>query len=247
MSGFETFVQNELPNRQVLLVGTGNPGTANSNAGTYAPIGAYWLDSNDSFKRYVKYGENDTDWEIVPTASDIGSGGGSSISNTLTAKWDDTATTFAATSAIHTQVFTRGSLSVDMQSPSAVFIAMQENNFAADGYYQEVNSKHVMVLPYDTYVKKIMFRSTGSGGETVNIGVHSNRDVTNIASQEYKYFDPAPIETQTYTFANNNQSQGYVFTSAASASAGDTLGVSVSASGDVGLASLTIVLDFIKD
>lgn len=247
MSGFETFVQNELPNRQVLLVSTGNPG---AGSGTYAPIGAYWLDSNDSYKRYVKYGENDTDWEIVPTASDIGSGGGTggaSISDALSAKWDDTATTFAATSAIHTQVFTRGSLSIDMASPSATFIAMQESNFAADGYWQEVNSKHVMVLPYDTYVKKIMFRSTGSGGETVNIGVHSNRDATNITSEEYKYFDPAPIETQTYTFANNNQSQGYVFTSAASASAGDTLGVSVSASGDVGLASLTIVLDFIKD
>ena len=246
MSSFETFVQAELPNRQVLLVDSGNPG---AGAGNYAPIGAYWLDQNDSYKRYVKYGENDTDWEVVPTASDIGSGGGggATLTSEISGNWESTYNTVQSISAIHTQVFTRGSLSVDMASPSATFIAMQESNFAADGYWQEVNSKHVMVLPYDTYVKKIMFRSTGSGGETVNIGVHSNRDVTNITSEEYKYFDPTPIETQTYTFANNNQSRGYVFTTAASATAGDTLGVSVSATGDVGLASLTIVLDFIKD
>lgn len=207
-----------------------------------SPIGTLFIQDNGTMWR--KTAKPNT-WVEIGTGS--GSGSGSSISDTLTATWDDTATTFAATSAIHTQVFTRGSLSIDMASPSATFISMQESNFAADGYWQEVNSKHVMVLPYDTYVKKIMFRSTGSSGETVNIGVHSNRDITNITSEEYKYFDPAPIETQSYTFANNNQSQGYVYTTAASANAGDTLGISVSATGDVGLASLTIVLDFIKD
>jgi hypothetical protein len=211
-----------------------------------SPIGTLYIEDDGTMWRKTVLSTNT--WSELGTGSGgSGSGGGSSISDTLTAKWDDTATSYAATSAIHTQVFTRGSLSVNMASPSATFIAMQESNFAADGYWHEVNSKHVMVLPYDTYVKKIMFRSTGSSGEIVSIGVHSNRDITNTSSEEYKYFEPTPIETQTYTFANNNQSQGYVYTPAASASAGDTLGVSVSATGDVGLASLTIVLDFIKD
>lgn len=224
MSGFETFVQNELPNRQVLLVSTGNPG---SGSGNYAPIGAYWLDQNDNYKRYVKYGENDTDWEVVPTASDIGSGGGGS-------------------SDIATQILTRGSMAIDMLGSGAIYLALQENNFAADAYYSDVNPKHALILPYDATLKRVVLRSTGSAGNTAVIGLHSNRGVTNTTSTDYKFFPSSTIETQTYTFSDNNESGTYTFSTAASASAGDTFGISISADGNIGLASATIVIEYDK-
>ena len=226
MSSFESFVQAELPNRQVLLVDSGNPG---AGAGNYAPIGAYWLDQNDSYKRYVKYGENDTDWEVVPTASDIGSGGGGGVS-----------------SDIATQIITRGSMAIDMQGSGAIYLSLQENNFAADAYYADVNPKHALVLPYDATLKRVVLRATGSAGNTAVVGLHSNRGLSNTTSTNYKFFPSSTIESQSYTFSDNNESGTYTFSTAASASTGDTFGISISADGNIGLTSATVVIEYDK-
>lgn len=227
----------------------GDPNNATTNTDgelllRNSPIGTLYIEDDGTMWRKTVLSTNT--WSELGTGSG-GSGGGSSISNALTAKWDDTATSYAATSAIHTQVFTRGALSIDMQTNAPIYISLQESNFAADSYWTDLNPKHVMVLPYETRLKKVQFRSTGTAGEKVAIGFHTNRDVTNTTSEEYKFFEQVATETQVFEYAQNYESHGYTFTDAASARAGDTLGLSVSATGDVGLASMTIVLDFIKD
>lgn len=70
MSGFEDFIRDELPLRQVVIKQSGDPTTG---SGVIAAIGTYYLDTNDNFKRYEKYGSGNTDWREVVTAS---SGGG---------------------------------------------------------------------------------------------------------------------------------------------------------------------------
>ena len=69
MGAFEDFIQDELPLRQVVVKSTGDPRTGD---GYIAAIGTYYLDTDDSFKRYEKIGSGNTDWREVPTTSSSG-------------------------------------------------------------------------------------------------------------------------------------------------------------------------------
>lgn len=69
MGAFEDFIQDELPLRQVVVKAAGNPTTG---SGYIAAIGTYYLDTDDSFKRYEKIGSGNTDWRATPTTSSSG-------------------------------------------------------------------------------------------------------------------------------------------------------------------------------
>lgn len=69
MSTFENFIQDELPLRQVVIKASGDPTTG---SGVIAAIGTYYLDTNDNFKRYEKFGSGNTEWREVPTAASSG-------------------------------------------------------------------------------------------------------------------------------------------------------------------------------
>jgi hypothetical protein len=68
MSQFEDFIRDELPLRQVVVKASGDPTTGD---GVIAAIGTYYLDTNDNFKRYEKFGSGNTDWrEAVASSGD---------------------------------------------------------------------------------------------------------------------------------------------------------------------------------
>lgn len=69
MSGFEDFIRDELPLRQVVIKSSGDPTTGD---GVIAAIGTFYLDTNNNFKRYEKIGSGNTDWRAVPTTSSTG-------------------------------------------------------------------------------------------------------------------------------------------------------------------------------
>lgn len=69
MSGFEDFIRDELPLRQVVIKSSGDPTTGD---GVIAAIGTYYLDNSNNFKRYEKMGSGNTDWRAVPTTSTTG-------------------------------------------------------------------------------------------------------------------------------------------------------------------------------
>jgi hypothetical protein len=69
MGAFEDFIQDELPLRQVVVKAAGDPTTGD---GRIAAIGTYYLDTDDSFKRYEKIGSGNNDWRAVPTTSTTG-------------------------------------------------------------------------------------------------------------------------------------------------------------------------------
>lgn len=71
MSVFEDFIRDELPLRQVVIKAGGDPTTG---SGVLAAIGTYYLDSDNNFTRYEKYGSGNTDWREVPTGSSTGTG-----------------------------------------------------------------------------------------------------------------------------------------------------------------------------
>lgn len=69
MSQFEDFIRDELPLRQVVIKAAGDPTTG---SGVLAAIGTYYLDTDDNFKRYEKFGSGNTDWREVPTGTSTG-------------------------------------------------------------------------------------------------------------------------------------------------------------------------------
>lgn len=69
MSQFEDFIRDELPLRQVVIKAAGNP---TQGDGVIAALGTYYLDTDDGFKRYEKFGSGNTDWRAVPTTSSSG-------------------------------------------------------------------------------------------------------------------------------------------------------------------------------
>ena len=69
MSQFEDFIRDELPLRQVVIKSAGNP---TQGDGVIATLGTYYLDTDDSFKRYEKFGSGNTDWRATPTTSSSG-------------------------------------------------------------------------------------------------------------------------------------------------------------------------------
>jgi hypothetical protein len=69
MSQFEDFIRDELPLRQVVIKAAGAPTSGN---GVIAAIGTYYLDTDDGFRRYEKYGSGNTDWREAVTSSGEG-------------------------------------------------------------------------------------------------------------------------------------------------------------------------------
>jgi hypothetical protein len=69
MSQFEDFIRDELPLRQVVIKAAGDPTTG---SGVIAAIGTYYLNTDDGFRRYEKYGSGNTDWREVVTSSGDG-------------------------------------------------------------------------------------------------------------------------------------------------------------------------------
>lgn len=188
----------------------------------FCPVGTLYVQDNGSL--WHKIDQFQGTWSQF--GSSTGGGGGSTNS----------------TSEKH--VLTRGSYDISSPPLSATFIPMQENTFAADTYYDDINYIHAMVLPYDTILKRVVLRSTASAANNVVIGMHTNNGQPLSPNLEYKFFPEVPTETQSYTFSNNNESRVYTFTSAASASAGSTLGLSVSADGPIGMTNMSIVLEY---
>lgn len=182
-------------------------------------IGTFYIQSDGTMWRKTHRSNNT--WVLM------GSGGGS-----------------GGTSSREKHVITRGAFEINMQATSAVFISMQENNFAADTGYDDINYIHALVLPYDTTVKRIVMRSTASAANQVVVGVHTNDGQTLSNTLDYKFFPLSAMETQEYNFTSNNESRVFTFTDAASATAGSTLGVSVSADGNIGMTNMSIVLEY---
>ena len=210
-----------------LLGYNGDPNNAvSSNSGgeqllVFSPIGTLYVE--DDGPMWHKTHQSNNTWEEFGVGSG-GSGGGSSTTEK--------------------HVLTRGAYEINMASPSATFIPMQENNFAADTVYTDINYIHTMVLPYDTTLKRVVMRSTASASNKVTVSMHTNQDQPLTTSLDYKFFPLTAVETQDYTFTDNNESRVFTFTSAASASEGSTLGISVSADGNIGMTNLSIVLEY---
>lgn len=183
-----------------------------------SPIGTLYIEDDGTMWRKTTLSTND--WVLM---GEGGSNGG-------------------ATTEKH--VLTRGAFEINMQAPSAVFIPMQENNFAADTWYDDINYIHALVLPYDTTVKRVVVRSTASAANHVTIGMHTNNGQPLGNTLDYKFFPETPTETQSYTFTSNNESRVFTFTDSASAGEGSTLGISISADGNIGMTNMSVVLEY---
>lgn len=148
------------------------------------------------------------------------------------------------TSELH--VINRGSFDLNMYSCPGEphFLTMQENNFAADTTWGDVTYHHTLLLPYDATVERVVLRGSATNGATVIVGMHTNKDVIDTGTIDYKFFPETPHETSTNTHTDNNQSMVYTFTEQASARFGDTLGVSLSADRPTGNMNATIVLRY---
>ena len=208
-----------------LLGYDGDPNSADANNGegeeliTLIDIGCLYIQSDGTLWR--KTVRNTNTWVLV------GSGGGSTTTK---------------------HVITRGSFEIDMDqgdgSPGPYFLTMQENSFAGDSLWDDITYTHTLVLPYDATVNRVVLRGTAINGATVAIGMHTNREVTDTNSVDYKFFPITATESVSATHTYNNESQIYTFTDIASARAGDTLGISVSSDQPIGMVNATIVLDY---
>lgn len=141
-------------------------------------------------------------------------------------------------------VLTRGAIGLITPAGKPEFLAIASANNAGDSVWNQVSYEHAMVVPYDTTIKRIVLRASGSQGATVNIAVHTNQGVGNKNSNGYKYFNRIPMETVQNTFTENNTSDIFTFASTTSASAGYTIGVSVSADQPINSTNVSIVLQY---
>jgi len=213
-----------------LLGYNGDPNNANASTSdgeqllVYSPIGTLYVE-DDGTMWHKTHRANNT-WEEFGVGNSTGGGTGGGSSTT------------------EKHVLTRGAFEINMASPSATFIPMQENNFASDTVYDDINYIHTMVLPYDTTVKRVVMRCTASASNKVVVGMHTNHGQPIGPNLDYKFFPLSAQETQEYTFSNNNESRVFTFTSAASASEGSTLGISVSADGNIGMTNMSVVLEY---
>lgn len=214
-----------LSDKTTFLGYNGDPNNVTTNTSgetllRYSPIGTLYIEDDGTMWR--KTNKPNNTWVLMGSGNNSGGG----------------------TSTTEKHVLTRGAFEINMQSTSAVFIPMQENNFAADTWYDDINYIHALVLPYDTTVKRIVMRSTASAANQVVVGVHTNDGQLLSNTLDYKFFPLSAMETQEYNFTSNNESRVFTFTDAASATAGSTLGVSVSADGNIGMTNMSIVLEY---
>ena len=151
--------------------------------------------------------------------------------------------TISSTNAERLHVLSRGSFVID--TPSAgerEFICMQQDNFAGDAKYGDVDNQHAFVLPYNGHVKRVILRAGASTGDEVIIGIHTNNGLTPANGYSYTYFAQSPVEEISKSIAGNNVSTVYNFTPSSSGRTGDTIGISVSAGTAIDATSITIVL-----
>ena len=225
--GFQWSMNNTLDDGSTSLLYDGDPnnvvdGNTDGESKLYSLLpGATFFQSNGTW--WIKTASPNT-WNEIATG---GSSGGSTTTK---------------------HVITRGSFEIDMDqgdgSPGPYFLTMQENSFAGDSLWDDITYTHTLVLPYDATVNRVVLRGTAINGATVAIGMHTNREVTDTNSVDYKFFPITATESVSATHTYNNESQIYTFTDIASARAGDTLGISVSSDQPIGMVNATIVLDY---
>lgn len=173
------------------------------------------------------------DWEDVREIKEA-----QTIVNCHSARWTNE----------HIHMVSRGSYTMDTPAtdvgfgPEPEFICMQANNFAGDAKYQNLDHTHALVLPYDTYVKKVILRASASAGDTVRMGLHSNTDLEPIDGYSYVYFSEQPMAQESIQFDNNFETKVFTFGPGASAREGETLGISLSSQSAINATSVTVVL-----
>lgn len=152
-----------------------------------------------------------------------------------------------------THVLPRGTWIIDTATAGErEYLAMGSNVWGGDSTYAGLNSGHILVLPYNATVKKILLRGTATQNDTVIVGVHSNINATafeidqSLHTLESKFFSPTPLEEVEHTFTDNNSTQVYTFADTTSARTGDTLGISVSGTGPINATNVTVVLEYDK-
>ena len=216
--GYQWSMDNTLDDGQTSLLYDGNPNNV-VDGNTPGESKLYSLLPGATFFQsngtwWIKKASPNT-WEIV------GSGGGGGASS---------------------HVITRGAFEVN--TGEKTFLTLQENSFAGDTIWDDVNYIHTLILPYDATVKRVVLRGTATNGATVKIGMHTNQGVTDTNSVDYKFFPETAEETQEVTYTYNNESQVFTFTDEASAAMGETLGVSISADQHLGTVNATVVIDY---
>ena len=105
-----------------------------------------------------------------------------------------------------------------------------------------LNHTHALVLPYDTYVKKVILRASATAGDSVRMGLHTNTGLEPVDGYSYTYFAEQPLAEETVSFDNNFETKIFTFGESASAKEGDTLGISLSAESAINATSVTVVL-----
>jgi len=124
------------------------------------------------------------------------------------------------------------------------FLTMQSNNPAKDSDWNNVDWEHTYITPYSARIIKIMLRGRNTAGKTIKVGIHSNTGKSGSDGKEYECFTQTAIEERDVTFTHDLSSMPFEFTDTSSINEGDTLGVSVSATGDIGPCNVTIFMEY---
>ena len=166
--------------------------------------------------------------------------------------WTDTYALVAASSARWNAppqgtavTLTRTSKNITTPAGEREYLALQSGNPNKDSVFSNVDHEHAMVLPQNTIVKRVMVRGASTGTAEIEIGVHTNHDVSDYSSEHYATFDTTPIMTVSGTSVGDYQPMTFDFTEVNILNAGETLGISVSASEPIGSLNLTIMLEHV--
>ena len=119
----------------------------------------------------------------------------------------------------------------------------QQNSQYKIANWDNISNTHCLVLPYNTSVKRICLRGANTQDRTIHVGVHTNDKLTtNSTNKEYQLFERDPLEVRSNIFSDNYQTGLYTYTANVSAQAGSTLGVSISADGEITDLNVTMIL-----
>jgi len=119
----------------------------------------------------------------------------------------------------------------------------QQNSQYKIANWDNISNTHCLVLPYNTSVKRICLRGANTQDRTIHVGVHTNDKLTtNSTNKEYQLFERDPLEIRSNIFSDNYQTGLYTYTANVSAQAGSTLGVSISADGEITDLNVTMIL-----
>lgn len=171
-----------------------------------------------------------------------------------TSKWNDNVSQTNYISSVKTNTLTRSSSYLSTPEGSREYIAMQSDNSAQDGTWEEITYDNAMVLPFDTYIKEVIIRSSNSEDAQVIVGVHTNENQPSAindqlpygSNKEWIYFAQTPVESTSMNITNNHQPTVFTFSSTASAAKLSTLGLSVSANKPLENTSITIIYEYVE-